>query len=58
VTARLQPQVFVARFQAPPGTKDSIRKLRWTLKGLLRGYGWDCLSIEPERIVDNGEAAS
>ncbi len=38
---------YHAKFRAPedPTDEDAIRRLRFTLKGLLRKYGWRCVTI-------------
>ncbi len=43
---------FAARFRGPddPSDPDSTRRLRNTLKGILRRYGWRCIAIEPAAV--------
>ena len=41
-------RVFVLRLKAPRDS-SGIRKLRFLLKRLLRGYGLRCLSVEEEK---------
>ncbi len=38
---------YIAKFRAPedPTDHDATRRLRNTLKGLLRKYGWKCVTI-------------
>ncbi len=38
---------YHATFRSPetPDDEDGIRRLRHTLKGLLRKYGWRCVTI-------------
>jgi hypothetical protein len=40
-------RIFVLRLKAP--RDGAIRKLRFLLKRLLRGYGLRCLSVEEEK---------
>jgi hypothetical protein len=45
---KLQPQVFIVRLQAKPGT-DPIRALRGALKTLLRRFGLRCVEVSEEQ---------
>lgn len=40
---------FTATFRAPedPSDQDAIRRLRHTLKTMLRRYGWRCVECRP-----------
>lgn len=42
---------YIATFRAPedPTDEDGIRRLRHTLKALLRRFGWRCVTIRPGR---------
>jgi hypothetical protein len=43
-----ESRIFVLRLRAPRDS-SGIRKLRFLLKRLLRGYGLRCLSVEEEK---------
>jgi hypothetical protein len=51
--SKTRPQ-FDVRLQAPddPSDEDATRRLRNTLKGLLRRFGWKCIEA---RRVDHSE---
>src|SRR5262249_25546943 len=47
---------LVVEVAEPIDDAATVRRLRWTLKRLLRGFGWRCTAIRPEPAEPTDEA--